>query len=352
MAVIYEEALKSRIKTGKLAPVYIISGDDGYLKKMYVDKILGITAGEDDVFDYHRFDESCDLQEVYDAVTQLPVTADRKCVILRDYDFEKCSKSDFDRLCLLAGEGTDTCVLILWYDSLEVDIKKSSKYKKLAAAAEKCGGGTVLLNHRRAPELVKMLTDGAAKRGCRMDSSAARYLVETAGDDINVLANELEKLCCYASGGEITKSHIDLVSVRTVEESVYNLSKQIFARQAGDALRTLDELLYMQIDPMTVLYTVSSSYVDMYRLCAFKKSRLGAKDAAEVFGYKNKEFLLERAGQNLSKFNFSKLSLSLEALVDADRRLKSKGADERTVLEQLIVRLIYIIAKGEAVDKA
>ena len=76
MALIYEDTLKSRIKTGKLAPVYIISGDDGYLKKMYVEKIRGITAGEDDVFDYQRFEESCDLQEVYDAVTQLPVTAE------------------------------------------------------------------------------------------------------------------------------------------------------------------------------------------------------------------------------------------------------------------------------------
>ena len=51
-------------------------------------------------------------------------------------------------------------------------------------------------------------------------------------------------------------------------------------------------------------------------------------------------------------FDFKKLCLSFEALVDADRRLKSNGADGRIILEQLVVRLIYIIAKGEAVDKA
>ena len=98
MAVINEDAFKARIKSESLAPVYIIFGDDGYLKKMYVEKLTKMTADKDDVFNYHRFGADCDLQEVYDAVSQLPIMADKKCVILCDYDFERCSKADFDKL--------------------------------------------------------------------------------------------------------------------------------------------------------------------------------------------------------------------------------------------------------------
>ena len=41
---------------------------------------------------------------------------------------------------------------------------------------------------------------------------------------------------------------------------------------------------------------------------------------------------------------------NFKALRDADKSLKSTGANERVILEQLIIRLIYILAKGESVD--
>lgn len=350
MALIYEDTFKNQLKSGKLAPVYIILGDDSYLKSLYVDKISKMTADKDDIFNYSKFGADCDLQEVYDALSQLPVMADKKCIIICDYDFEHCSKSDFDKLCVLAKDGNDTAVLIIWFDSIDVDVKKSAKFKKLAAACEKCGGEAVVLNHRRIPELVKMLTDGAAKRGCKMEPAVARYLVETAGEDINTLVNELNKLCCFVPSGIITKNDVDYVCIKTPEASVYNLSKQILARNAEQALKTLDELFFMRFEPMMILYTVSSVYVDMYRLFVCRKSGKNTGDAAELFGYKGREFVLDRAARDLSGLDFKKLTLSFDALIDADRRLKSFGADERIIFEQLTIRLIYIAAKGETVD--
>ena len=97
------------------------------------------------------------------------------------------------------------------------------------SVSEKNGGVTVQLDHRSASELVKMLTDGAKKRGCVMSPSAARLLIETSGEDINTLASELEKLCFYAPGSEITEKHIENVAVKTVEASVYELSSFIFS---------------------------------------------------------------------------------------------------------------------------
>lgn len=349
MAIIYEDKLKSNLKTGNLAQVYIILGNDGYLKKMYVEKISKLVADKDDFFNYSRYNSNCELQEVYDSACQMPMMADKKCVILCDYDFEHASKTDLERLYKLVEESSDTTVLILWFDALEIDIKKSSKLKKLIASAEKNGGVAVELNHRTVSDLSKMLSDGANKRGSKMSTASARYLIETAGEDINTLVNELEKLCSYAKNTEIDEKLIDYVCAKTPEASVYNLSKQIFASKTGDALKTLDDLFFMRLEPMVILYTISSSYVDMYRLLACKNN-MSKKEIADTFGYKGREFVLDRAEQNLRGFDAKKLNLSFEALIDADRQLKSFGGNERTILEQLIVRLIYIIAKGEAVD--
>ncbi len=349
MAVVFEETLKKNITTA-ISGVYILFGEDSFLKKNYADKIGKKIADTEDIFNYCKFDGSCDLQDVYDAAMQIPFMSDKKYIELCDYDFEHCAKSDFDKLCDLITEIPDTAVLVIRFDSIEVDSKKSAKFKKLLTATEKAGGLAVNLEHRKMPELIKMLSDGAAKRGSKMEPSAARYLIETAGDDIDTLKNELIKLCAFAGNDTITKETVDKVSVKTVEASVYNLSRFILNTETSAALSCLDELFFMRIEPMIILHTVSSVYVDMFRIYSAKEQGLSIKDVAAQFGYKGREFVLEKAAQSLRKFDFKRLNLSLEALTAADKSLKSFGADSRIILEQLIIRLIYIITKGEAVD--
>lgn len=352
MAIAFEDALKKNIASGEFLPVYVFFGEDGYLKKNYADKISRKVADIEDVFAYTKFTADCDLQDVYDAVMQLPMTCDRKCVVLEDYDFEHCAKSDLDKLCELLSDVPETAVLILRFDNVEFDVKKSAKFKKIVASAEKSGGIAVQLDHRKPAELVKMLSDGAAKRGCRMDSSVSRYLIETAGEDINLLRNELDKLCFFVGKGNITKETVDLVCIKTVEASVFNLSKHILSGDVSAALAMLDELFFMRIEPIIILSTISSVYVDMFRVYAAKSAGKTAKDVAEAFGYKNRAFLLDKAATNLRKFDYKRLNLSLDALTNADKSLKSFGGDSRIILEQLIIKLIFIMVKGDSVDKA
>ncbi len=352
MAIVFEDTLKKNISADKLLPVYILFGEDGYLKKNYSDKILKLITEPDDVFNCSKFDSNCDLQDVYDAVLQLPFMGDKKYIELYDFDFEKCSKSELDRLCALLEDVPDSATLVLRFDSVDFDSKKSSKFKRIMTAAEKSGGIAAKLDHRKAPELTKMLCDGAAKRGCKFETSAAKYLIESAGDDINLLKNELEKLCAYAKGGVITKETVEKVCIKTVEASVYNLSKYIIDCNITASLKILDELFFMRVEPMIILHTISSVYVDMLRVFAAKGQSLPINEVSEQFGYKARAFLLDKAVTNLRKFDRKKLALSLDALIAADNSLKSFGADGRIILEQLVVRLIYIIVKGEAVDKA
>lgn len=352
MAIVSEEALKKDITSKMLSRVYILFGDDGFLKKSYIDKIGRLVAEPDDIFNYCKFTADCDLQEVYDAAMQMPFASDKKFILLDDYDFEKCEKADLNRLYELLSDIPETVVLVLRLENVQFDIKKSERFKDLIAAAAKSGGKAVNLGHREAPELIKMLSNGASKRGAKMDSAAARYLIETAGDDINLLSNELIKLCAYVNGGNITKEVIDAVSPKTVEASIYNLSKHIINCDISAAISILDELFFMRIEPMAVFYSVSSVYVDMLRMYAAKAEGLGVEQVVETYAYGNRHFLVKNANYNLRKFDFNKLNLSLQVLKETDNSLKSFGADSRIILEQLIIRLIYIIEKGEALDKA
>lgn len=352
MAVVFEEQLKKNIADDINASVFMLFGDDGFLKKNYTDKISKKVAESDDIFNFNRFNGDSDLQEVYDCVLQFPVIADKKYVELCDFDFEHCSKADFEKLCTLITEVPETTVFVLRFDNLEFDIKKSSKFQQLLKQVEKAGGIACRLDHKRQGELVSMLIKGAAKRNCDLQRSSAEYLIELVGQDINLLRNELDKLCAFAEKGTINKEIIDLVTVKTVEASVYNLAKYIIGCNVKEALKCIDELFFMKIEPMAVFYSVSSVYVDMFRLFLAKQEGLKNEDVIKNFQYKGKEFLIDKASSNLKKFDSKRLTLSLNEIVAADRLLKTSGLEQRLILEQLIVRLIYIIDKGETFDKA
>ncbi len=350
MAVINEAQLKQDLKRKTFAPCYILFGDDPYLKKMYADRLESAAEG-DPFFNLQRFSGNVDLQEVYDAVTQYPMMADRKCVQVIDYDFEHASQKDYERLCLLLKEGVDTCVLVLRFDGVAFDDKHSSKAKGLIAAANSCGGKAVCLSHRAPQDLVRVLTEGAKKRGCSMDASVARYMLEVVGNDIGILSNELEKVCHFVSGGAITKKTVDRVCVASVEASVYNLTKEIFAKRVSGALALLDDLFFTRVEPMVILYTVAASYVDLYRVAAAKQNGVSVSAVAEDFAYKsNRTFTLERAATTLRSVTPDQLHYSFEVLLRTDKALKSTGANARVVLEEMVVRLIYILSKGEPID--
>ncbi|MBR5472532.1 MAG: DNA polymerase III subunit delta [Clostridia bacterium] len=350
MPIVFEDVLRKDISSKRFASVYLIFGDDSYLKNYYKDALANKSYDGDPFFNLQKFEGDCDLQEVFDAVNQFPMMADRKCVVLSDFDFEHCAKDDFDRLLNLIADANDTCVLVICFDAIEFDAKRGAKEKKIISAVEKVGGVVAEVNHRSITALVKMLSDGAKKRGCSFSEIAARHLIEISGNDLSTLQNELNKLCAFVGSGEITKETVEQIAVKSVDASVYEYVKQIFAGDVSTALKMLDDMFFMRIEPMAILSVAASSYVDIYRANAANIKGVNKADIANDFKYpKNKLFLIDRATQTLKKFNSAKLRLSLEAIADADKSLKSFGADPRAVLEQLTIKLVYILAKGESV---
>ncbi len=352
MAAINEQELKRTLDGGRIFPVYFIYGNDDGLKKLYISKIQNKIVPEDDPFNLQRFTHDCDLQLVYDSVMQFPMMAERKCIILSDFDFEKCGERENARLISIVEEIPDTSTLIMWFDTVETDEKKSAKFKKLTSAVEKSGGLVVKLDHRTTGDLVRMLCAGADRRGCKMEGSTARYLIEVCSADYNILKNELEKLCAFTGAGLITREAIDSVCVRSVEASVYNISRELAAKNIGKSINMLDELLFLKVKPHVVLAVLSSAFTEMYIAKTAASAGVKPADAAAQFGYKGREFVFTRALDNSRRMTEPQIGLCLKELLAADERLKSTSTDGRTILEELMVKLVYIMSEGECIDKA
>lgn len=353
MKPIGEAELKRHISSGEFLNTYIIFGTETYLKQHYVNQIIRKTTGGHADFNFVRMNGSIDTQALYDAVSQLPFMNEKRCVAVCDFDIEAARADLLERLYDIVAEQISTTVLIFWYDTVEVNPKRAPKLTKFVEHCEKNRGAAVRLDTKSDGELLKLLTKAAEKRGCRLETTSGRYLLEVCGHDLMTLQNEVEKLCAFAPGESITKEIIDKAAVRTVDASIYDLTKAINSGNGDKALRIISDLFFQKTEPIMILSVLSGCYVDMYRAKAAENSGVRPKEIAAEFGYRNRGFVLDNAAAAARKLTGTQLASCLSILLEADKLLKSarafdKTAYAKTVLEQTVVRLMMCAAGGRA----
>ncbi|MCC8073906.1 MAG: DNA polymerase III subunit delta [Clostridiales bacterium] len=341
MAEIGENILKKQIKEGSFKNAYLIFGEENYLKEFYVsrlkEKLIDKTF---EAFNFHSFDgKDIPLDDILKDAQMLPMMSEWNMVLVRDYPIEK-SQSDVKALTDFLSDIPDTTVLVFWYDVLEPDLK-SARFKNIRKAFASAGD-SVQLDRRSENEVAKLLVSGAKKRGAVLTSDNAKYLISVSGNDMKTLYNEVDKLSHFAVGGEITKEIIDNMATKCLQARVYDLSKAVVAGNSSLAYSVLDTLFSMKEEPIVLLSVIGGVYVDMYRVKCAKTAGFAYDDVAKHFNYRGREFALRNATRDCASLSELQLRNSIDAIFDADIKIKSTAVDKRLLLEELIIKLILI----------
>lgn len=339
-----QAALRTQIKEDKLLPLYLLYGEESYLTSHYASLIVKKALGKQfNDFNYSRFaGKSLNVDELADAAYLLPLMQERKCVEVNDLDLDAMPAGELEKLKELVSDPPESCVMVFWQSAVQPSFTKSAKWKAFRQLLLKRGG---LVKFARMDEasLARLLCDGAAKRGCRMHTTTARHMVETCGDDMNRLLSELDKLCAYRMEQEISSQDVDLLTVKTLDSTAFDLVRAINRGNADRAFGLLNELFDQKLEPLMILGALSSSYVDMYRAKCASISQVPPQQLAQKLGYKNKD-RLRYAMADASRMEMKQLRHCLDILLEADTKLKSQRTDPRLVLEQAIM-LLFAEAK-------
>lgn len=335
MAIMSEAQLKTALKDG-LQSAYVLYGEESYLVEQYARLIAKQAVGDpDDAFNMHRFDgQTLTAEQLEEAVEALPLMAERTCVMVRDMDLN----AHAERLVDILQQMPDTCVLVFWQMTVQPDKKKGWTSVFVAVEANGC---VVNFARKTAGDVVKLLVSGAKRRGCVLAAEDARLMVEQAGNNLNLLLCELDKLVALADGGTITRAIIEQMGTKNLEARVFDLSKAIFAGRAKQAYELLHQLFVQREEPITVLAVLSNAYADVYRAKIASIGGVPADSlAADFKNYKGKEFRLRNAARDAGRMSVPMLRESLEILARADYDMKFGGQDGRMALEQTVSRLI------------
>ncbi|MCI8442317.1 MAG: DNA polymerase III subunit delta [Provencibacterium sp.] len=335
-----EKSLQLALKEGKLCSPVFIYGNEEYLKKAYLDKILGKRPqGGLSAFNDIRMDFALlEPQKLADALLSPPMMADYKTVLVFDVVPKEISAELFKELEGLFKQLYDDCRAVFLEKSGAVDDKRDEKSKKLIKLFDKYGT-VIQLRERTETDLLKLLRQRAEKAGCTLTPSAQKLLLARCGREMAALYSELDKLCAYRPGGEISEADVGTLVVRQAEDHIFQLSRAVLRGNYEQAMQILQDLLVLRIPQETIVGTLAQCYIDLYRARAASAAGIGVARAAEDFGYGRRTFALENALRDQRGLSEQYICYALDILSDADLRLKSTSNDAQTVLQSAVTAL-------------
>ena len=334
-----DKTFLSALKRGEHFPVYLFYGKETFLMEHCLNSLLNVLLpqGKDSPL-LKRFDgEALDIDRFCTEVEELPMFLDKKCVLLQNPNLEKMGKEEFEAVCRLTGDPNPSTVLILYCSKYPFN-SKSARGKKLAGVLLK-QGALVACEKKSGRELIRLIVARASRGGSAIGEREAAYLVERCGEELLTLMSETDKLSAFRQGDSISKEDIDLATRKSLEASVFDLSRLIRQRQPAKAFLLVGELMDMREEPIAVLGALNMAFLDLYR------AKLGAaagKSEGEItrdFSYKS-SFRVKNALRDCRQYSLSQLEQALDILSDTDVKIKSSRADGRLLLEEAVFSLL------------
>ena len=348
------------------APAYLLQGQDDRLKRRALEELLDRLvdpAGRD--FDLEQLDaDSASAEDILSALASLPLFSDRRVVLLRNAGRLRHPRhrATQERLAaVIPTLGESVClILIAWAEPEEDSRRKSVVGEKLEAAIKKAGGEVMNFAPPRKPEdAVPFIVQEARAREKTMAQPVAVLLARRVGQDLNLLAHEVEKLAAYAGDrAAITREDVELLSPRAPDDNVFAWMDAVMAGNRNVAMRRLDDLLESGEAPLKLLAQLAGRLREVWQAKYLLERRISLstdpaalpepilaalpKENNVLVRVKRQPWAARQLAEDARAFTWPRLRRALPRLAETDAGIKGwEGGvgDPRLALELLVVAL-------------
>ncbi|MDD4961808.1 MAG: DNA polymerase III subunit delta [Candidatus Marinimicrobia bacterium] len=313
----FEHEIQS-IRNGERKPVYFCYGADPYLRDHAISEIRKAlkTAGINVDYTVVSASES-DANEIRDLLFGNSLFQSARCTVLFDVKglLPSARKVLQQYLQQPAAENT----LILTADALDY---KSAFYKRIQEHAL-----TLMTTTPFESEIPGWVRNYLADRDRKISAAAIGELLRLVGADLGKLSNELDKLDIYLpEDREVSEADIRMISGQSLVYSIDDLMTAIGKKDKVQALAVCKNLIENGVNGV---YLVVALYQFIWKLIMLKDSRMlgQTRDLAKsirVFRAKQVEELKYYS----LRYSMPELRRAVNALVDADRRQKTRSCDD------------------------
>lgn len=319
--------LNEDIKTGSFRPVYLLFGEEDYLKNQYKNRLRKAILSEEDTMNFSSFEgRTTDVRKLIDQAETLPFFAEHRMILIEDSGFFKNASPELAEY--IPQIPAETILVFV-----EKDVDKRGKLYK---AVQKRGRAVEL--GRQDEKTLQSWVLGMLKKEKRaITRDALALFLEKAGNDMENIANELEKLLTYTYGKEAVEySDVEDICTVTTESRVFEMIRAVAEKKQKEALDLYYDLLSLKEPPMRILFLIARQFNQMMQIKDLRERGYGASEIASKAGIA--PFIVKKSLAQASHFEMDELCRAVKDCVEAEEAVKTGRLGDSLAVELVIMK--------------
>ncbi len=314
------------IKAHEYKSVYLLYGDEPYLKKQYRDKLREAIIGED-TMNYSYFEgDNIVLKDVLDIGDTMPFFSDYRLIVIENSGFFKSSNEELAQYIKNMPD-----YLIMVFVESEID-KRNKVYK---AVSEK---GYVSEMKPQSPAVLEKWIAGLLKKENKaIEKTAVGLLLEKTGSGMDGIKMELDKLVSYCLDKEvITAGDVEAVCITQTESRIFDMIAAIASKRQQQALQLYYDLLTLKEPPMRILYLIARQFNGILQVKEALEQGMVNADIARQMGVA--PFVVGKYSGQAKYFGSDEIKEALRDFADIEERVKNGRINDKIGVELIIVK--------------
>ena len=318
--------INEHIKSNEFKSVYLIYGEEEYLKKQSRDKLKVAIIG-DDTMNYSYYEgKKIDIKGLISTGDTMPFFAERRLIIVENSGFFKSASDDIVDFIKNLPD-----YLNLIFIETEVD-KRNRLYK---AVNEK--GYVAEMKFQEVSVLSRWIAGLLRDEQKTMNRVALELFITKTGTQMDNIKCELEKLICYTMNrDEITSEDVEAVSTTQTTSKIFDMITAIATKNQKQALDLYYDLLLLKEPPMRIMYLVIRQFNMMLQVKELVIERYDNANIGKKLGVAN--FLVGKYIAQSKSFSFKEIKGALEEFATTEHAVKSGRLDDKTGVELVIIK--------------
>mgnify|MGYP002509556099 CR=1 FL=1 len=319
--------LMEDIKKGQFKNVYLLMGEEVYLRNQYRKKLKDALLDPEDTMNRAVFEgKGIQVREVIDLAETMPFFADRRVIELSDSGFAKNACSELADY--IPEIPKSTCLILT---ESEVD-KRGRVYK-----AVKKEGRVVEFKRQDDRTLARWVLGILNREERKITEETMQVFLQRTGSDMERIDRELEKLLCYTLGREVIETEdVEAVCTEQTENRIFDMIQAITEQNQRKALDLYADLLAMKEPPMRILYLITRQFHQLLQLKEMEGQGMERGEMAKAAGVP--PFAVSKYMAQCRKFSKKQLRQAVEDCVDTEERVKTGQMGDQISVELLIVK--------------
>ncbi len=315
------------IKRGQFAQVYLLYGEEAYLKKQYKDKLKHAMVPEGDTMNFSAFEgKSINPKEIIDLAETLPFFADRRVILIENSGF-------FKNACEELAEYLPQVAPATHFIFVEDEVDKRSKMYKAAKAS-----GRIVEFLPQTEELLTRWILGRLKReGKNITGSVMQLFLTKTGTDMGNIDRELEKLLCYTLDRDvITAEDVEAVVTEQTTNKIFEMVNAVAEHNQRRALDLYYDLLTLKEPPMRIMFLISRQFQILFHIRDMAAKGLDQQTMAKKAGIP--PFAVRKNVSQAKGFTMEQLKQALCDGAELEEAVKTGRMDDQMAVELFLMK--------------